>query len=134
MINKDKFDDSYLYSSHKKYDITIDKNKKMMIYTCTLPKKYDIIIDKNIKNDDLYLYSSQALLSCIELGPQLAFGRKASFSLSTGGNHVGGDGSDDNDGDGDDGDDDGDDGDGDDTDADSDITTKFPNSVIWQLS
>ena len=85
-----------------------------MIYTCTLPIKNMILpLIKLKKNDDLYLYSSQALLSCIELGPQLAFGRKASFSLSTGGNHVGGDGSDDNDGDGDDADDgdNGDDGD-----------------------
>lgn len=69
--------------------------KKNMIYTCYTYYTYD-----------LYLYSSQALLSCIELGPQLAFGWKASFSLSTGNNHVGGD----DDGDGDyDGDDNGDD-------------------------
>ena len=96
------------------------------------------------------MYSSQALLSCIELGPQLAFGRKASFSLSTGSYHVGDDVGEDDEGDddGDEGDgdyaddggdnggddDDGDGGDGDDefddTDADTNITKNVGSQIL----
>ena len=93
------------------------------------------------KHDNSYLQSSQALLSCIELGPQLAFGRKASFSLSTESNHVCDDVDDyADDGDGEDADDyadDADDGDGgdgddefDDTDADTNVTTNFGSLIL----
>ena len=59
MINKDKFDDSYLYSSHKKYDITIDKkNHDFYLYSSHENMILPLI---KIKIDDLYLYSSQKI-------------------------------------------------------------------------